>query len=206
MLKRWNGCVENAGQEAKASTTHQHIHQAVPVSWFPASRLHLGPTYLVYWFFSFETMHPLLWRLVVWKPVAKSFAERWQLLYLLTLLDFMAIIVLKSSVKSDSLAEYCWRLRCLKFCLQSAVNSNIAKGTMDPRGKYFKKITFLKPCHMLVKIQVQNLNQTSASKSQLNFNVNILTKPQPRYLEQYSASKSLPICWKHVPHHQNQQK
>ena len=126
MVKRWNGCVENAGQEAKASTTHQHIHQAVPVSWFPASRLHLGPTYLVDWFFSLETMHPLLWRLVVWKPVAKSFAERWQLLYLLTLLDFMAIIVLKSSVKSDSLAEYCWRLRCLKFCLQSAVNSNIA--------------------------------------------------------------------------------
>ena len=74
---------------------------------------------------------------------------------------------------------------------------------MDPRGKYFRKITVLKPCHMLVKIQLQNLNQTSASKSQLNFNFNILTKPQPRYLEQYSASKSLPICCQHVPHHQN---
>ena len=97
-------------------------------------------------------------------------------------------VVLKSSVKSDSLAEYCWRLRCLKFCLQSAVNSNIAKGTMDPRGKYFKKITFLKPYHMLVKIQVQNLNQTSASKSHLNFNFKLLTKPYAESLNSFMFS------------------
>ena len=36
---------------------------------------------------------------------------------------------------------------------------------------------------ILTKFQLQNFYQTPASKSQLNFNFNILTKPQPRYLE-----------------------
>ena len=47
----------------------------------------------------------------------------------------------------------------------------------------------------------KNLDQTSASKSQQNSNFKILTKPRPRYLEQSSASKYLPNCYQHVPHH-----
>ena len=62
------------------------------------------------------------------------------------------------------------------------------------------------------KLHLWNLYKTSgskwwpiiATKSWPNFSLKILTKFQPWCLEHSSASRSLPNCCKHVPHHQNQ--
>ena len=55
---------------------------------------------------------------------------------------------------------------------------NIAKGTTDPR---FTKVTFFITSSFIfrfsTKHQQQNTDQTSASKSRLNFKFKILTKP-----------------------------
>ena len=52
---------------------------------------------------------------------------------------------------------------------------------------------------------ISTIKSTSVSKYWSNFNFKILTTPQLRYLEQSSASKSLPNCCQHVPLHQHQQ-
>ena len=50
----------------------------------------------------------------------------------------------------------------------------------------------------------ESVGQSLTTKSWPNFCLKILTKFQPWYLEHSSASRSLPNCCKHVPHHQNQ--
>ena len=81
--------------------------------------------------------------------------------------------------------------------------------------KIFTKPTF----RILTKIQLRNLNykhqqqntdQTSASKSRLNFNFKILIKvlkvwTKVKIYDQTSASKSATNCCQHNPHHQHQQ-
>ena len=51
----------------------------------------------------------------------------------------------------------------------------------------FIKIAAFKSCHKLVKIQLQNLDQTSVSKSWLNFWLKMLINLWPRNLHQTSA-------------------
>ena len=64
---------------------------------------------------------------------------------------------------------------------------------------------------ILTKLPLQHLNWTSTSKSWLNFNFKILTKPCAQSLNRSlalwpsSAFKSATNCCQHDPHHQHQQ-
>ena len=80
-----------------------------------------------------------------------------------------------------------------------------------PKG--FAKITAFKSCHNLVKSQLQNLDQTLASKTRPKrlkswpiFGYKIWTKLQPQNDDQTSASESWPNfsfakCCQHIPYH-----
>ena len=61
---------------------------------------------------------------------------------------------------------------------------NIAKGTTDPGVEFSHQSIFVKSYHKLIKIQLQNLNHTWASK--------FPTKHLPQSLDQTSTSKNLP--------------
>ena len=123
-------------------------------------------------------------------------------------------------------------LACLKRLfdekrLQANKNHSFsANGTRDPRTECSYQSFFLRLCQVVTqilhnqfsssesrqsinfKISPKHLDYTSSSKPcskfKQHFSFKNMTKLQPRYLDQTSASNSRPICRQYISQHQHQ--
>ena len=87
----------------------------------------------------------------------------------------------------------------------SISNKSKFKILTKPSFEYWPRFNLV----ISTKLQQQNSDQTSASKSHLNFNFKILTKmlkvwTKVKLYDQISASNSATNCCQHNPHHQHQ--